>query len=251
MAFERLALAEFEELGLADTIRAAVQERVAVASRVRVVLLGEASGRYDEGVTWEPSGAHLGMRIEPARFDQPARLSDWAGHVLGHAEDTLDPDFGFRPGWIESALARPAQARFHVLWDVSVDARREAPGRPPRGASRAEHRAQLAARLPRCPARVIDGVLDRLWDGPRPTFAELVTWAADRNAMTHVVPGASDARHPDHCPLCRFPSDDVLVPGASLAEMVASDYPDWRPEHGLCGRCTDRYRFIDQRGGHQ
>jgi len=251
-AFEALALAEFEELGLAGHIRMAVEARPAVASVVRMVLLGGANGRHDEGVTWEPTGAHLGLRVEPARFDRPDRLAAWADHVLGHAEDTLDPSFGFQPGLAESALGGPAQARFHDLWDVSVDGRTSTSGRVAAGASRQEHRARIAAHLPEAPDRVIDTLVDRLWAGPRPTYPELVGWAADLNALARTVSPrgiAGAATQPDRCPLCRFPGGDVRVADARLSALVAADYPDWQPTLGLCGRCADRYRFSDRMEG--
>lgn len=258
--FERLALAEFEELGLADLVRAAIEARPAVAARVRVVLLGEARGRQDEGVTWEPSGAHLGLRVDPARFDHPDRLGDWARHVLLHAEDTLDPDFGFRPGWIERSLSRPVQQRVHDLWDVTIDARLDAVRSAVDDAVRRGHRARLAAQLPGYPERVVEGLVDRLWCGPRPTFPELVAWASDRDALAAALAGGGPDVGPggpdvvsgglDRCPLCRFPGGDIRVPDVRVAALVAREYPDWRPTQGLCGRCTDRYRFADRTGGH-
>jgi hypothetical protein len=249
VAFERLALAEFEELGFGDTIRGAIGERDAVASRVQAILLAEARNRLEEGVTWEPSGAHLGLRVELVRFDDHERLADWARHVLGHAEDTLDPTFGFQPGWVDRALRAPAQARFHCLWDVTVDARLAAAGRLPPRASREAHRARLVAHLAGSAESVVDALLDRLWDSPRPTFAELAAWSADRGALAEAAVGARAGDRPDRCPLCRFPGDDIVAPEVHIAELVVAEYPAWRPEHGLCGRCTDRYRFAARLGG--
>ncbi len=260
-AFERLALAEFEELGLADLVRSAIEERPVVAGRVRVVLLGEAAGRLDEGITWEPSGAHLGLRIDPARFDRPDGLGRWARHVLGHAEDTLDPAFGFRPGWLETSLSRPVQQRVHDLWDVTIDARTDAAGLAGGpAATRQEHRARLAGQFPACSDAAIEALVDRLWSGPRPMLRELVAWASDPQAMDDalsggalsgaVMPGAARPRL-DRCPLCRFPGDDIRPPDRDVAILVVQEYPDWRPAHGLCGRCADRFRFVGLSGGHR
>ena len=249
IAFERLALSEFEELGPAEMLRSAIAERPDVGNRVRVVLVGEARSASEEGVTWEPGGAHLGIRVDPARFDDPERLRHWARHVLGHAEDTLDPAFGFEPHWIETAMAAPTRARLHRLWDVTVDARLEAAGHPAPSASRADHRARLAADLAGCPDPVVAAVLERLWNGARPTFAELVAWSASRGAIAEALAGATADERPDHCPLCRFPSDDIRRPEEPIARLVSAEYPDWRPDRGLCGRCTDRYRFAGRLGG--
>lgn len=249
VAFERLALDEFEDFGFGDAIRQAIEERVDVASRVRAVLIAEARSRFDEGVTWEPSGAHLGIRLELARFDDDERLRDWARHVLGHAEDTLDPTFAYEAGRVEATLGAPAQWRFHRLWDVTVDARLAAAGHPNPGASREAHGGRLFGDLRGTPDAVIDAVLERLWVGPRPTFAELVAWSADPRTLVGAVTRPRTDARPDRCPLCRFPGDDIVPPDVSIAVVVAADYPTWRPNDGLCGRCTDRYRFAGLLGG--
>jgi hypothetical protein len=249
VAFERVALAEFEDLGFGDAIRGAIEERVEVASRVRAVLLAEAGSRLEEGVTWEPSGRHLGIRLELTRFDDHEGLVRWVRHVLGHAQDTLDRTFAFEPGWAETSLGAPAQGRFHRLWDVTVDARLAAAGRSHPGASREAHRSRLAAALPGAAASVVDALLDRLWDGQRPTFTELVAWSANRHAFAEGSAGSRDGDRPDRCPLCRFPGDDVVTPSADIAKLVMAEYPAWRPLDGLCGRCTDRYRFARRLGG--
>lgn len=246
-AFGRTALVEFEELGLGDRIRLAVMARPMIAERVRQVLLAEARGRVDEGVTWEPSGAHLGIRVEASRFDRPDRLDRWLHHVLGHAQDTLDPAFGYVPGRTESVLSTPAQARFHRLWDVMVDAVR--PDRVAVGDDAGAHRASVAADMPGVPDDVLDAVLARLAGPPRPTFDDLLCWAADRTLLITAATGGPLEDRRDRCPLCGFPGIDIVPPGPAVAGMVLREYPDWRPELGLCGRCGDRYRLAGHRGG--
>ena len=253
-AFARLALAEFDELGLAEPLRHAVAERPPLARRVRVILAGEARGPVDEGVTCESGGQHLGVRVSVARLGDPGELLAWARHAMGHAEDTLDPTFRFEPGWDGSgglrAIAAATQSRVHRLWDVTVDARLVRAGRLGELRARQRHHARIAADLPGVAPGTIDAVLDRLWDGARPAFPELLAWAArPADLVAAVAPGDPGFARPDRCPLCRFPSDDVVPPERAIADVVAADYPDWRPEHGLCGRCTDRYRFAGRLGG--
>jgi hypothetical protein len=252
-AFVRLAVREFEELRLAEPILVALAERPAVADAVRIVLVGEAAGRLDEGVTCEAGGAHLGLRVDAARFGDPADLLGWSRHVLGHAEDTLDPAFGFEPGWEEHAggsIAVATRARLHRLWDVTVDARLGRAGLLPDTATRDRHRDRIAADLPGVGDAVIDRVVRRLWDGPRPSFPELLAWAARPSDL--VRGGGTDeagSLRPDRCPLCRFPGDDVVPPEPAIAALVAADYPGWSASDGLCGRCTDRYRLTRRLGG--
>lgn len=251
--FAALARIEFDELGLADPLVSALDERPALAVRARVLLVGQARSGQDEGVTCEPRGEHVGFRIDPGRFADPATLARWARHALGHAEDTLDPAFGFVPGWDGDGrgahIRTAAQARLHRLWDISVDgrvARRGSDGE----STRTRHLERLRADLPGASAAAVAAALDRLWSGPRPDFATLLQWA-ERPAS--VLDGlASDdlgAVWPDRCPLCRFPSDDVRPPRAVVAAHVAADYPWWHPELGICGRCDDRYRLGGRLGG--
>lgn len=252
-AFSRLALNEIERLDLVGPIRAAITERPVVAELVRTVLVGEARSRTDEGITWEPGGAHLGIRLDAARFADPEDLLGWARHALGHAEDTIDPAFGFRPGWEDGPTGRLAptvQARLHRFWDVSIDARLAAAGRllEPEAADR--HVADLAADLPGVGSAAVDAVFGFLWERPRPAFDALLGWAAEpRRLVALAAPDEPAAPRPDRCPLCRFPGDDIVPPEAAIAARVVAEYPDWRPADGLCGRCTDRYRFAGRLGG--
>lgn len=251
-AFSRLALGEFERLGLSEPFLVAIAERPPVAERVRVVLVGQARG-HDEGVTWEPGGRHLGIRVDGARFADTDGLLPWARHALGHAEDTIDQAFGYRPGWEETAVGRVAsgtQTRFHRLWDVTVDGRLAAAGLLYDASVIHDHRNALGADLAGVAPDTIDVVFASLWDGPVPTFTQLLAWAARPiELVAAMVPGDPGLPRPDRCPLCRFPSDDVDIPVHPIAVLVAADYPDWRPELGLCGRCSDRYRFAGRLGG--
>ena len=252
-AFGRFALVEFETLGLAEPILRAIAERPTVAGRVRVALVGEARGRHDEGITCEPRGQHLGIRIEASRFGDPGATLAWTRHALGHAEDTLDPAFGFEPGWDEAGrswVVAAAQARLHRLWDVSVDGRLAAAGHLAAEPARRRHRAAIAGDLRGVSEGAIDAVIARLWEEPRPAFHDLLDWAARPIALVHIAaPGEPGLPNPDRCPLCGFAGDDVFPPAASVAALVEADYPAWRAAHGLCGRCTDRYRFAGQLGG--
>jgi hypothetical protein len=253
-AFAAIATLEFEELGLADPLRAAVDERPTLSAHARVLLVGQARAGHDEGVTCEPGGEHLGFRLEPRRFADPIGLARWARHALGHAEDTLDPGFAFVRGWDGdgrgASIRTAAQARLHRLWDISVDGRIVARGAPGE-ADHARHLARLRVDLAGAPESAIRTVLERLWTGPRPDFPTLIGWAERPSTMLAGLGEADalEAAWPDRCPLCRFPSDDVRPPHPDVAGRVIADYRWWRPEHGVCARCADRYRLAGRLGG--
>lgn len=245
-AFGRLARAEFETLGLASPILEALSERPSLAGTVALILLAEAGGRFDEGVTCEPGGAHLGFRVEIGRFESRGALLSWARHTLGHAEDTLDPAFDFEPGWEETVRARgrAVVGRLHHLWDVTVDARLAAAGRLEAEPAVRRHRAVLGADVPEVAGQLAERVVDYLWNGPRPPFPRLRSWAErPTDLLREAAPGVAAQPRPDRCPLCGFPSDDVGAADADVARTVSVDYPGWLPADGICGRCTDRYRF--------
>ena len=63
------------------------------------------------------------------------------------------------------------------------------------------------------------------------------------------MPQAEGRPRPDRCPLCSFPSADVASPEAALAAAIEAEYPNWRRDDGLCGRCADRFRFAVALGG--
>lgn len=247
-AFSELAIGEFERLGLAEPLQRAIRERPAVADRVRIILIGDARGRSEQGITWEPGGAHLGIRVDASRFVDPDGLLAWARHAFGHAEDTIDPAFGFRPGWEDTAegrIASATQARLHRLWDVTVDARLAAAGRIAPGPTLRRHHSAIAGDLPGLGAGSVEAVMTLLWERPRPTFADLLRWAERPSELVRVAaPDEPERPRPDRCPLCMFPSDDVMPPGKAVATLVSGEYPAWREELGLCGRCTDRFRWL-------
>ncbi len=246
-SFTRLAEAEFAELGLAAPIERAFAERPALAARVRHVLIAEAQGRGQEGVTCD--GRTVGLRLPAARFDDPAGLLAWCRHALGHTEDTLDAEFGFVPGWDGSPADGAVVSRLHALWDVSVDGRLSRIGHLAAERVRPRHEAAIAALLPALTPAAVTALVGRLWERPRPSFGDLECWAThpevlaiDAGSDTMAVPGAPLPE--GRCVLCGFPSHDLRIPAEPIAAAALGEFPGWRPESGLCGRCEDRYLFL-------
>src|SRR5687768_12720038 len=56
-----------------------------------------------------------------------------------------------------------------------------------------------------------------------------------------------DASRPT-CPICqRGVSPHEMVQAGALADLVAANAPGWRPEHGLCRRCAERFAEAHER----
>lgn len=240
-AFRWLAEREVVELRVLEPIQAAFAERAELTERIELLLIGEATGRTQEGATCDRSGRRIGVRALLHRFDDPVRLHGWARHVLGHAVDTLDPGFAYEPGWDEGAIVAGLAERLHLLWDISIDGRAAGDGRATPGVSRQRHTAALAALLPTAAPDGVASIIERLWGGPRPSFPELRAWSVEPERLS---PLATTPLPSGRCPLCSFPSHDLTVPEPEVAADVAREYPGWRAGLGLCSRCLDRYAFV-------
>jgi serine protease AprX len=60
-------------------------------------------------------------------------------------------------------------------------------------------------------------------------------------------PMLDDASRPT-CPICqRGVSPHEMVQAGALADLVAANAPGWRPEHGLCRRCVERFAEAHER----
>ncbi len=241
-AFLRLAEREVRELRVLEPVEAALAERPELVERIELLLVGEAQNRAQEGATCDGTRRRIGLRASLVRFDDPIGLRGWARHVFAHAADTLDPAFAYEPGWDEGIEAAGPAERLHLLWDISLDGRAAREGRAP-GVPRRRHEAAVATLFTALTPDGVGSTVERLWTGARPTFPELRAWAAE--------PGRPGARRSavggepwsGRCPLCSFPSHDLVVPDPETTAQVTREYPDWRPELGVCSRCLDRYAF--------
>jgi hypothetical protein len=258
-AFERLAMQELGELRVMVPVAQALDERPGLAAAVDVVMVGEAPVPSVEGITFDPALRRLGVSLQARRFDHPAGLRSWARHALGHSEDVIDDSFGFQPDWDLATGRGRFVERLHALWDVTVDAR--APSQTETGGEaspshmghigRAHERA-VAGLWPEF-SGIAPAVVDRLWNGPRPSFPQLRRWAEDppelAMAVGQTIPATpSDGPQAGVCPLCRFPSAALELPTPALARLVGAEFRGWQPGERLCSRCGDRYRFL-QLGG--
>ncbi len=86
-----------------------------------------------------------------------------------------------------------------------------------------------------------EAIFEDLYAGPRPSHRELMRLARQ--------PGG-EARGTGECPLCRMPAPSDHLGRATLSERAIAaarrDFPDWRPEEGICPHCADLYELRER-----
>jgi hypothetical protein len=247
--FARFYFAWFDRLDLAGPIAAALQEQETALAPARRILFGPATTEKREGAELFVAGPgefSVVVTLRPQILvDRRACLTLLRRELL-HIADMLDPAFAYEPRLPPSEVGpahdRRLQDRYRVLWNCSVDGRLVRLGRidPAARDDRLREFGRAFATL----ADAAGGCFDRLFSGPRPTHPELVEIAADPQAGFGLCP--SRASSAGRCPLCGFPTVDLepdpsLLPPDAL-RALASEFPAWRPELGICPQCADLYR---------
>lgn len=258
-AFQALHSQLFEKLGCGRPI-ADVLERLDL--RFDVVLVARAWSVTEEEVDLGADGRTLGIRLTVDRFG--SGLRPLLSHELGHVVDMLDPAFGYRAAAspVSPTARRSMGDRFGILWDCAVDGRIARAGDEP-PATRAARLAHFQRLFPEFSPETAEIVVGRLWDGTRPTYAELVTFARDATALADWcgVPTAAGAVASESgkiappvpgapCPLCGFPTFawERNIP-EDIAARIAADFPEWSPAYGACERCVEGYAVMVEVGG--
>jgi hypothetical protein len=142
-AFRELASRWFGRLGLACPIERAIGMCPGVRAGLSSIHLRGVVRARDEGselfaAAGSPRPDRMILALEPRRFLAPVELEDFALCELLHAEDILDPAFGFDPVFdpdpeLGHARRELLRDRFHVLWEARVAgrmARRAGPSAP-------------------------------------------------------------------------------------------------------------------------
>jgi len=254
-AFHNLDAQWFARLGLADPIERAVGEQPLVLSKVGHCLVAGAPEKKAEGaelfVTPEAAGGKetkpsTCILLQPASLLDAASLLTFLRHEMLHIVDMIDPGFGYEPA-LPPAEGGPThdallKNRYRVLWDTTIDGRMTRRGWA-EAALRADRLNDFAREFPMLGERTED-LFGGFFDRESHTHAELVAFARDprngaRDCAATVSPGS-------RCSLCGFPTFDFepapeRLPEAMIAR-IAADFPQWRPERGLCGQCAELYR---------
>jgi hypothetical protein len=257
-AFVVLHAKFFDELGYGQPLLEALER---FGQSFDMVLVTRASHPGDEEADLSHDRRTLGIRVTAERFGA-SDLARWLDHELGHVADILDPTFGYGQAVASpfAAMRRLYGERFGLLWDCVVDGRTARAGRAPLAPQ--DERVTAFCRLfPEFDASAASRVVGRLWDGARPAYGDLLTYARNPHALaawTGVAAqgmGAGRAgpeRYPGApCPLCGFPTFAwaTAIP-EGLEHRIAGDFPDWTPVRGACERCVESYAVTAEIGGY-
>jgi hypothetical protein len=236
-AFRDLDARWFRSLGLAKPLVDLLGEFEPVLARISRCIVLHARRRRDEG-----ADLHAGRGNAPALAVKltPASLLDWDRTVwflrseLLHVEDMLDPAFGYArdPALRDNdpVYEKLVRDRYRVLWNTSVDGRLRARGCLPAEFEARSRREFLAAFS--MLGSEVDDRFQKLFHGPRPSHAELLSFAVD-------VEGQAAGR----CALCRFPTARFRGPGLGppVEDAIRRDFPQFLSSDGICVQCADLY----------
>jgi hypothetical protein len=249
-AFAELYRRRFLELGLERPVSKSLDEQPVLERAIARCIVGKAGRAADEGVELyvapEPHGPRvdedrrLHIRLRPQTLLRPSELRMLLRGELLHVADMLDPDFGYSPS-LPPAPAGPTQDRlvidrYAALWSTTVWGRLARDGT---AAPDARERClrRLAAVFPGV-GQGTEALLDSLFDGRRPTHAELSQLALDPRAEGLHTPGG-------RCALCSLPTwtfEPAEALEAETCRRVREDFPHWKPRDGLCPQCAELYR---------
>jgi hypothetical protein len=184
-----------------------------------------------------PSSSSMGRRATPSLPFVFLR------HEFTHLSDMLDPAFGYEPDTgrpKHPSQERLIRERYRLLWDITIDGRLATRGQPP-CAARDQHWTQFKRAYGFWEASTLEQTFDSLWSEKQPRHARLLELASDPRGLRFAhkpSPGAL-------CPLCGFPTfhwipeEQITTP---VLEAVATEFPEWTPEQGICNRCCEVYQ---------
>ena len=254
--FQQFHAAWFVRLHLGGGISSALEEQPILLQQARRCCVFPARSRSEEGADlhrWRAakpgeSGPEttILIRVTPTRLLEPSSLLSWLRHELLHVADMLEPTFGYEPRWPANDAGPVAinllRERYRVLWDTWIDGRLSRRGWLPVGGREKrleEFLAIFSALGPEAQQK-----FDEIFQSDFQTHALLTALALHPGVPTD--PARPSGRRPQPCPLCRFPTYQILdgateVPAETLLQVKA-DFPDWQPGAGLCRQCADLYQ---------
>jgi len=176
----------FDRLGLRQVVDGCIAERLNIVAKLTEARVLRAITRNEEGadlVDRLVSGLRaqpiLAVRIRPETLLDAPSAGPLLRRELQHVDDMLDDGFGYEPSLPPSELGplgdTLVQARYRVLWNVTVDGRLSRAGLAEPGAEIARRREFAAAFAMLGP--LTSRAFERWFNENRPTHAALAEFA--------------------------------------------------------------------------
>ncbi|MFQ5929707.1 MAG: hypothetical protein ACE5MK_08400 [Acidobacteriota bacterium] len=187
----------------------------------------------------------IGLTLRASSLLNDSALLAFLRHEFMHLADMLDPCFAYEPE-LPRSEAGPThdnllRERYRVLWNTWIDGRllrQKWAGEQVRQKRLAEFRATFP---------MLGGgsetKFSEWFDSPFHTHKDLVAFALHPETAGPHYP--SEQSGAGRCGLCQFPSFDLQdgrdLPAPTVEEVLV-DFPNWRPNQGLCRQCADLYQ---------
>jgi len=191
--------------------------------------------------------AVVALRVQ--RLDDAIELTRFLRHEFTHVDDMVNPEFGYSPRLALAgqnlAQQRVAAERYRLLWDITIDGRLAAAGRPITE-NRERHWEMFDRTFSFWTKEKREIVFNMLWQNKNPRHAQLLAIASDPRdlkAAQSPVPGGQ-------CPLCGFATFDWAETERLEERTIAAilqEFPQWTNDQGVCGRCVQIYRVVGGR----
>ncbi len=246
----------FVKMGYPDRVKDILSEFTGEGALPSECYFARTFRDEEESAQLSEDGTRLGVQIKVETLCDPERCAYLLRHELIHILDILDPAFEYDTSRPLSGVSPSEESlfrdRYRTLWDLSVDGRLERKGLLPQDI-RERRAAEFQTLFPNLGDRAAEQVLETLWDGPRPSNAELrqmVTGAAALCSALKISVDITEEGEPCPafcpgalCPLCRFPTHEWAEPSDHFSQKVKLEYPAWEPSQGICSQCANRYLF--------
>ncbi len=252
----------FSRLGYDSFIKEVFDEFPDIEEKIKDVHVRRATTKQNEGSNVVDEGTKVIIRLYPELFvEGSSEIRTVIRHELMHVSDMMnskfeynvDEDFGRSP--MEERIIRD---RYRLFWDISVDGRLTNQERETT-ASREERKKEFDSFFSKIPEETRDLIFDKLWnaDGPMP-HDRMVELSKDTNKVLALAAGSRSVDElvaetkelgplpGTTCPLCGFPSFDWVEEVANdeeTAKVINEEYPDWKPQDGVCSRCAEYYKI--------
>jgi len=198
------------------------------------------------------------LKVKAQTLIDPSLFMPLAYHELSHVSDMLNPEFQFQRD-IHFSGDHPAhrdmlRERYRLLWDIHIDSRLNAFGKPFPG-TKDRYARMFSLQFGVSP--ILSDVFERLWCG-NASNAKHADWvqAAESSSSLFRIAGLPTWTHVDSsaerkfasaCPVCKCPTSSWAENTDRLPQMILNRIknivPYWTSGLGLCKQCEEILRI--------